>query len=120
MNFFNLLIDVLVLVVGVAAGYFFHRYQADQAAKAQQDKADNILKIANEQARLIESQARESATKIVQASEMEIKERRLELAKAIGRVGRHRRLQGRPQEHAVRRRSRRRAGRQHRQEARHG
>ena len=90
MNPLNLLIDLLVLVVGVAAGYFFHRYQAEQAAKAQQDKADNILKIANEQARLIESQARESATKIVQASEMEIKERRIELNKETDRLDKRR------------------------------
>ena len=30
------LIDLLVLIVGVAAGYFFHRYQAESAAKARQ------------------------------------------------------------------------------------
>src|SRR5512138_912533 len=86
----TLLIDVLVLVVGVAAGYFFHRYQAEQAAKAQQDKADSILKIANEQARLIETQARESATKIVQASESEIKERRIELNRETERLDKRR------------------------------
>jgi ribonuclease Y len=90
MNPFNLLIDVLALAVGVVAGYLFHRYQADRATKSQQDKADNILKIANEQARLIESQARESATKIVQASEMEIKERRIELNKETDRLDKRR------------------------------
>ncbi len=55
----TLLIDLLALIVGVAAGYFFHRYQAEQAAKARNEKADDILKIANEQARLIESGSRE-------------------------------------------------------------
>jgi ribonuclease Y len=90
MNPLNLLIDLLALAVGVAAGYLFHRYQADRAAKAQQEKADNILKIANEQARLIESQARESATKIVQASEMEIKERRIELNRETERLDKRR------------------------------
>ena len=34
-----LLIDLIVLIVGVAAGYFFHRYQAERAAKARQEKA---------------------------------------------------------------------------------
>ena len=34
MNPLAILIDILALVVGVIAGYFFHRYQADQAAKA--------------------------------------------------------------------------------------
>lgn len=86
----NLIVDVLVLIVGVAAGYFFHRYQAEQAAKARQDKADNILKIANEQARLIETQARDNAVKIVQAAEAEIKERRIELNKETERLDKRR------------------------------
>ena len=68
MNPLNLLIDVLARVVGVAAGYLYHRYQADRAAKAKQEKADDILKAANSQARLIESGSRETATKIVQAA----------------------------------------------------
>ena len=75
----NIIVDLLVLIVGLVAGYLFRRYQADQIAKSQQEKADSILKIANEQARLIESSARENATKIVQAAESEIKERRIEL-----------------------------------------
>jgi ribonuclease Y len=90
MNPINLIIDVLVLVVGVVAGYFFRRYQAEQASKAQQEKADNILKIANEQARLIDSQARDSATKIVQAAEAEIKERRIELNRETDRLDKRR------------------------------
>src|SRR5512140_296936 len=86
MNPISIIVDVLVLVVGVAAGYFFNRYQRERLLKGQQDKADSILKIANEQARLIESHARESATKIVQASESEIKERRIELNKETERL----------------------------------
>ena len=34
MNWVILLIDLITLIIGVAAGYFFHRYQAEQAAKA--------------------------------------------------------------------------------------
>jgi len=90
MNLINLIVDVLVLIVGLAAGYFFRRYQAEQVAKARQEKAANILKIANEQARLIESQARDSATKIVQAAEAEIKERRIELNKETDRLDKRR------------------------------
>jgi len=90
MNPIVLLIDFLALIVGVAAGYFFHRYQADQAAKARNEKADNILKIANEQARLIESGSRENATKIVQAAESEIKERRIELNRETERLDKRR------------------------------
>ncbi len=90
MNPINILIDLLALGVGLIAGYFFHRYQAERALKNQQDKADNILKVANEQARLIESQARENATKIVQAAEGEMKERRIELNKETDRLDKRR------------------------------
>lgn len=90
MNPISIAIDVLVLVVGVVAGYLFHRYQSDRLLKNQQDKADNILRVASEQARLIETQARESATKIVQASETEIKERRIELGKEADRLDKRR------------------------------
>ena len=90
MNPIVLIIDVLLLVVGVVAGYFFHRYQAEQQKKNQQDKADTILKGASEQARLIESQARDNATKIVQAAEAEMKERRIELNKESDRLDKRR------------------------------
>ena len=69
MNPISIIIVVLALVVGVAAGYYYHRYQHERKVKNQQDKADSILKIASEQARLIDTQARDSATKIVQAAE---------------------------------------------------
>jgi ribonuclease Y len=84
------IIILLTLIIGVAAGYFFHRYQAEQAAKARNEKADNILKIANEQARLIESGSRDNATKIVQAAESEIKERRIELNRETERLDKRR------------------------------
>ena len=90
MNLITIAIALLVLVVGLGAGYLFHRYQNDRLIKNQQDKADNILRVANEQARLIEAQARESATKIVQASETEIKERRIELGKEADRLDKRR------------------------------
>ena len=86
----NVIVYIVVLVVGLAAGYFFHRYQADIARKNQQDKADTILKGASEQARLIESQARENAVKIVQAAETEIKERRIEVNKETDRLDKRR------------------------------
>lgn len=90
MNPIIIFIDLLALVVGAVAGYFFHRYRQEQHTKNQQDKADTILKGANEQARLIESQARENATKIIQSSEAEIKERRIELNKESDRLDKRR------------------------------
>jgi ribonuclease Y len=62
----------------------------EQRAKGQQDKADIILKGANEQARLIESQARDNASKITHAAESEIKERRAELNKESDRLDKRR------------------------------
>src|SRR5512139_1410538 len=85
-----LIITVVSLAVGGALGYFFHRYQAEVLRRNQQEKADNILKGASEQARLIESQARENAVKIVQAAEAEIKERRIELNKETDRLDKRR------------------------------
>ena len=90
MNPVDILITILALAGGVAVGYFLHRYQAEKALENQQDKADNILKGASEQARLIESQARENAVKIVQAAESEIKERRIELSKETDRLDKRR------------------------------
>lgn len=90
MNIINIILVVLALIAGIAAGYFLRRYQAERALKNQQDKADNILKVANEQARLIESQSRENATKIIQASEAEIKERRIEVNKETERLDKRR------------------------------
>jgi ribonuclease Y len=90
MNPITILIDLLALSVGIVAGYFLHRYQAEKAVKNQQDRADNILRGANEQARLIESQARENATKIIQAAEAEIKERRIELNMETDRLDKRR------------------------------
>jgi len=90
MNPFSILIGLLALIVGIAVGYFFHRYQVEKALKDQQQKSESILKGANEQARLIESQARENATKIIQAAEGEIKERRHELSRETERLDKRR------------------------------
>jgi ribonucrease Y len=81
---------VLALGLGFTAGYLFHRYLAEKALQDQQQKAESILKGANEQARLIEQQARESATKVVQAAEGEIKERRHELSRETERLDKRR------------------------------
>jgi ribonuclease Y len=90
MNPFSILISLLALIVGIVVGYFFHRYQVEKALRDQQQKSESILKGANEQARLIESQARENATKIIQAAEGEIKERRHELSRETERLDKRR------------------------------
>jgi len=90
MNWIILFIDLITLVIGVAAGYFFHRYQAEQAAKARNEKADNILKVASEQARLIESGARDNAAKLLKSAETDIKDRRAELNRETERLDKRR------------------------------
>ena len=62
MNPLDILIDILALVVGVIAGYLFQRYQADQAAKARNEKGAACGKAEATQARLTESGSRETAT----------------------------------------------------------
>lgn len=86
----TILITILALLVGAAIGYYFHRYQTEKALRDQQEKAANILKAANEQARLIESQARESAAKILQTAEQDIKERRAENSREAERLDKRR------------------------------
>lgn len=90
MNLPTLIIGALALIVGITTGYLFHRYQSDKTIKNQQQKAESILKGANEQARLIESQARASSTKIIQAAEGENKERRKELSRETERIDKRR------------------------------
>ena len=85
-----IILDIVFLAAGILLGYFLHRYQADRGLQNQQQKADSILKGANEQARLIESQARENAVKIMQAAESEIKERRIELNRDTERLDKRR------------------------------
>ncbi len=90
MSLIAIIVDVLMLLVGITAGYFFHRYQAEKIAKGKQEKADDILKAANAQARMIESASRENATKIVQAAESEMKVRRVELNREMERLDKRR------------------------------
>src|SRR5574342_233124 len=90
MNPLILIVDVVILIAGVLLGYFIHRYQADRERENQQQKADSILKGANEQARLIETQARDNAVKLVQAAEAELKERRIELNRETDRLDKRR------------------------------
>jgi ribonuclease Y len=85
-----ILIDILALIVGAVAGYFVHRYQVERAAKARQERADDILKAAQTQANMIVKGAQDNATKIIQAAESEIKERRIELNRDTERLEKRR------------------------------
>jgi ribonuclease Y len=86
----NLSIDILALITGILIGYFFHRFQIERAAKARQDKADDIVKAAQTQANMIVKGAQDNATRIIQATEAEIKERRIELNRETERLDKRR------------------------------
>ena len=90
MNPIIILIDLLALIIGAAAGYLFHRYQVERAARARQDKSDDIVKAAQTQANMIVKGAQDNATKIIQAAESEIKERRIELNRDTERLEKRR------------------------------
>jgi ribonucrease Y len=90
MSGLTIIIILLALILGFAAGWLLNRYQRERLLKGQEDKAESILRIANEQARLIETQARDGALKIVQAAEGELKERRVELNKETERLDKRR------------------------------
>ena len=80
----------LALILGLLVGYMAHRFQEESRRQKDQSKADDILKGASEQARLIEIQARDNALKVIQDSEKELKERRHELNEDESRVQKRR------------------------------
>ena len=86
----TILVALFALAAGVAGGYYYHRYQTEKAIRDQQEKTASILKGANEQARLIEAQARENAVKVVQAAEQDVKERRAENSREAERLDKRR------------------------------
>ena len=85
-----LLINILALIVGAVAGYFIHRYRIERAAKARQERAEDIVKAAQTQANMIVKGAQDNATKIIQAAESELKERRVELNRDTERLEKRR------------------------------
>ena len=86
----RILTPVMALLLGLLVGYMAHRFQIERRRQQDQNKADNILKGASEQARLIEIQARDNALKVMQDAEKELKERRHELNQDESRVQKRR------------------------------
>lgn len=81
---------LLALLLGLAVGYMAHRFQVERERQQDESKAEDILKGANEQARLIEIQARDNALKVMQDAEKELKERRRELNQDESRLQKRR------------------------------
>lgn len=84
------LTTAMALILGLLVGYMTHRFQEDRRKQNDQSKADDILKGASEQARLIEIQARDNALKVLQDAEKELKERRHEINQDESRLQKRR------------------------------
>ncbi len=86
MNIGPILTAGLALLLGIAIGFMVNRYLNQQEQERQKMTADDILKGATEQARLIEIQARDNALKVTRESEADIAKRRNELIQEENRI----------------------------------
>ncbi len=84
------LLEVLTLIAGFVAGYFFNRYQAEKKRREEQAKAQGIIQEATDKASKIELDARAKALKTVQEGEKDINQRRNELNREVERLDRRR------------------------------
>ena len=76
----------LALLLGAVIGFFVNRYLRERERQQEQNTANDILKGATEQARLIEIQARDNALKVTRESEADIAKRRNELTEDDNRI----------------------------------
>jgi len=90
MNPQTFLLAGFALLMGLVIGYFISRYLSERVLQKEKEKADSILKGANEQARLIEIQARDNALKVVQSAETDVTQRRAELNREEDRIQKRR------------------------------
>jgi len=74
-----LITAVIALAIGAATGYYVFRYVAERQRREQNIRADAIIAEAQEKAKKIEIDARDSALKIVKSAEDDLKGRRKEL-----------------------------------------
>jgi len=84
------LIEALTLIAGIAAGYFFNRYQVEKKRREEAAKAQNIVQEATDKASKIELDARAKALKVVQDAENDLNQRRGELNREVERLDRRR------------------------------
>ncbi|HNZ00214.1 MAG TPA: ribonuclease Y [Anaerolineaceae bacterium] len=85
---------VVVLVVAAAitavVTYFLTRSLAEKFRKEQQERADNIVTVANERAKAIELEGRDKALKVLEEAETDIGRRRSELGREEERLQKRR------------------------------
>ena len=85
-----LIVGLVALAIGVAAGFFLRNYQVNRELKGRQAEADKILDRAKAREREIELGARDEALKIRDNAEAESKRRRKELSKEEDRLQKRR------------------------------
>jgi ribonuclease Y len=78
------------MIVLAAVAYFVTRYAINRFRQEQMNRADNIIAIANENARTIELEAKDKALKFIQDAEGETSRRRQEIAREEERVQKRR------------------------------
>jgi len=76
----------LALLLGAVIGFMVNRYFNEREMQHQQTTADDIIKGATEQARLIEIQARDNALKLTRETETDIAKRRNEINQDENRI----------------------------------
>jgi ribonuclease Y len=88
---------IVIIAIGVAAfaiggliGYFIKQALVERKLKEQKIKADQIIRDANEHAREIELEAKDTALQITQKAEDELNRRRTELSKEDDRLQKRR------------------------------
>ncbi len=87
---FFVIMEILTLAVGVAAGYFFNRYQVEKKRREELAQAQGILQAATEKASKVELEARDRALKLTQDAEKDLTQRRNELSREMERLDRRR------------------------------
>ncbi len=86
----TVLIALLMLAVGAAIGYYIARYLQEKDRREKQIRADAIIEEAQEKARKLEIEARDTALKIVKDAEGELTRRRNELNREEERIQKRR------------------------------
>lgn len=81
---------IIALALGAAAGYYFHRRQAQIKARELQSQADNVLQRAETEAREIQLKAKDEALKLRDQAEVEASRRLAEFNKEDQRLARRR------------------------------
>ncbi len=84
------IMPIITLLAGAAIGFAINYYLNDQKQKKHQTTAEDIIKGATEQARLIEIQARDDALQSTREAEADIAKRRHELTQEENRIQKRR------------------------------